>query len=565
MTGTSSQNPGPGQHSPSNGGDLPPPYAERTDPPKTEEKDASTHEKPRSEGAAGGVTPSKSSAELRPPQTARYLLGLEDDSEILRQAVGGHPPISPGPFEFELVCLRCWEYESECTCQSKWGKKSGKPTVAIRPSSLSATKKPYGQLPVPIRLVKRIGMRSAHLATGVAHSIWPVTCLGQIPVFSEDSLSILRSRALERAPDAKTFLKKVYPVAPLPEGTECACGCQETMCAQVALHHGLYNSSEDLARASTTSYTVEGRPGCDITMVRLGNGKTYIPSNNPYIAVTEIESAFEEDFLLCRAISHRMFNATNAAPVDRTKMLTWDGILSNLFEAVLTRTTYPYIGFLDMSLRQCVSTGVGARLVVRSENFGVGTGHLVMDIGPGTKVSKTGYETEGRISMRSNAYLDIINLSHPQSRSTGAGSMREKFSGDARVTIRDGWSQVKVDVSPEYPVFRMTSEVDSNRMGYGFLPPARPSMGRRCSGLCAIQKAEAVDYAGFAPPREEGKETTVYNLGKDAVPYMVVAQYAQVRERPLYFVNYDECMECTILHAPSGSIVAGPLPKVSLV
>ena len=547
MGGNSGQAPADEKRS-SSISDSPPPYTERSSASGSSHAPIVRDNKRLSE-VVDSLVSTDDYIKLQPPPTARYLLGLEDDFAKIRPVSGPNSIVDPSPFGFELVCLRCWEFQQECTCQTK-------PVVAIPPSSLSATKKPYGKLPVPVPLVKKIGMRDTHFASGIAHATWPLTCRGMIPIFSHDSLSVLRSRALERTPDARTFLDSTYPEVTATPGGECQCGCREITCAQVALRYDLYNKPKELARATSTSYTFKGRPNFGFMAVRLGNGKTCITTSAQGTPVTEIESDFEEDYLLCRRLSCIAW--TDSMPCDKTKLMPWDGVLSNVLDGVLSRVPNFYLNFYSIPARRYIGIADGARVVMRSESFGVGMGHLVMDL-----IEKP-YETfnlvEGSIPSVYGMPQDVLDTSDIRSASERAAPKREKSSSASQAPVGFGWDSLKLDVSSGDTRIKVTADSNANIIGKAIWHPIRPLKGQACSGLCA-KKTAAVDSVGFSPPRDQGKDTTVYILGTDAAPYVVVSQYAQTHKKGLYLVNYDECLACTILNVPKGSIVAGPLPR----
>lgn len=174
------------------------------------------------------------------------------------------------------------------------------------------------------------------------------------------------------------------------------------------------------------------------------------------------------------------------------------------------------------------------------------------------------YETvnlvEGTIPSVYGTPQDVLDTSDIRSPSTRAAPRREKSSSAAQEAVGYGWDPVKLDVSSGNTYIRVASDSQVSNIGKAIWPPKRPFRGQECSGVCA-RKSITVDSAGFSPPRDQGKDTTVYILGADAAPYVVVSQYAHTHKKELYFVNYDECLACTILHVPAGSIVAGPLPK----
>lgn len=527
--------------------DSPPPYTERPSTSGSRRARTARDNKRFSEGV-DSLAPRDDYIKLRPPPTARYILGLDDDSAHIKP-VGSSKEVDPLPFEFELVCLRCWEFQQECTCGSN-------PVIAIPPSSLSATKKSYGEYPVPVPIIKKIGMRDTHFASAVAHATWPLTCRGMIPIFSADSLSVIRSRALDRTPDARTFLDSTYQSVIATPGAECQCGCREIICAQVALRHDLYNKPKELARATSTSYTFKARPNFAFSAVRLGNGKTCISSSAPSTPITEIDSDFEDDYLLCRRLW--CIGWTDSMPSSKSKFISWDAVLSNILDGVLSRSPNHYLNFWTMTARRYIGLADGSRVVMRSENFGVGMGHLVMDL------KETPYGTfnqaEGSIPSAFGMSQYVLDTSDFRSPSTLAVPRREKSSAVAQAEVGYGWSSVKIDVSSGDIRLRVASDTNPNSVGKVISPPRRPFKGQACSGLCA-KKTITVDSVGFSPPTDQGKETSVYMLGNDAAPFIVVAQYAQNVKKEFYLVNYDECLACTILYVPRGCIVAGPLPK----
>lgn len=399
-------------------------------------------------------------------------------------------------------------------------------------------------------------MRDTHFASAVAHATWPLTCRGMIPIFSADSLSVIRSRALERTPDARTFLASTYqPVVATPGG-ECQCGCREIICAQVALRHGLYNKPKDLARATSISYTFEGHPSFAFSAVRLGNGKTFISSSAAGNYNAEIDSDFEDDYLLCRRLW--CIGWADFMPDSKNKLISWDGLLANVLDGILSRAPKHYLNFCTMTARRYIGLAEGSQVIMRSENFGVGMGHLVMDLKE--KPHDTFSQTEGLIPNAYGMPYDALNMSDFRSPSSLAAPKREKSSATAQAAVGYGWDGVKIDVSSGDIRIQVASETNPNSVGKAIWPPRRPFKGKSCFGLCA-KKSVAVDSVGFSPPTDQGKETSVYILSADAAPYVVVAQYAQHLKKEFYLVDYDECLACTMLHVPRGSIVAGPLPK----
>lgn len=407
-------------------------------------------------------------------------------------------------------------------------------------------------------------MQSTHLASAVIHAVWPVTCLGMIPIFSEDSLSVIRSRALERNPDAKCFLRILARHVSKVEGGECGCGCGERICAEVALQHGLYDRPEDLARATSTTYIVDGRPDRTWSVVQLSNGKSYITTK--YGGLTEIESSFEEDFSLCQALAylgwaHNQFRV----PEKREALLSWDAILIIMLEATLARIPNIQLNLQGMQLRRLVETGNGSRVLMRSEGFGVGAGYMVMDLKHGGQNPQVGYGTDESIpSYRRFNIGDLDKRDMFRSSSEGAAPGPKTLVANLTASAGVGWSDVTLGMNAGYPCFKVEPEPDLPGRERALWFPGRPLRGQVCSGRCKRDGNVMAHGAGFCPP-DEANDTTVYSLGRAETPYTVIAQYGYKHDKPMYFVGFNECTECTVLEVTRGSIVVAGLPEPFLV
>jgi hypothetical protein len=192
----------------------PPPYQEQEDHPR-HDKSGTTPEipppgyakaeaksAPTEKGKQAGVVGFDASKRPPIPATAVYLLQQgEESKKKLRATVDGFcgaPDL--GMFKFELVCLLCFEYETECLCSIS------NPKTTVDPWQISQIKKPKRSPRFLAKLATEIGDKPAHLSAAIAQSLWPAITCGMIPIFNDHSLVVLRSRALERTQDLKEIL-----------------------------------------------------------------------------------------------------------------------------------------------------------------------------------------------------------------------------------------------------------------------------------------------------------------------------------------------------------------------
>lgn len=221
------------------------------------------------------------------PSSAKDLLGLE---------------LSPIPYpqsryadsaalELGLICTRCYHFKSECECPS------GYATVAWPISRMLWAKKPYGEFPVPEWLAGTVGMRAAHIAAGVAKCFWPIMSLGMIPIFDNESLVLVKSRALDRCPDSREFMLRLLGPMTRYRHQKCSCGCEEAICSRAALRHNLYSHPNALEQATSTTYQIgEGSWTKTVTAVTLGNGITCLSERASDPVNVDTDSI--EDYLL---------------------------------------------------------------------------------------------------------------------------------------------------------------------------------------------------------------------------------------------------------------------------
>ncbi|PVH68188.1 hypothetical protein DL98DRAFT_232149 [Cadophora sp. DSE1049] len=477
--------------------------------------------------------------ELPLPPTARYMLGLEDDLPFQRQVCNPPALIDPALFEFEAACVRCFAFQSECECAS------GKPTSTLPLSELPLTRKPYGTFPTPPGLVTLIGMKATHVAASVANTLWPVISLGIIPIFTQESVALIRSRTIERTNDgtndAKEILTKMAKPISASKGAACNCGCRESICAQVALRHGLYEDPKALSKAESTTYTIGTD---DLTAVTLGNGKTCV--RGQFSALVDIDTDFVEDFMLARALLPRSWGNSHL-PSNRLAMLSWDELLDSVLVETLARRHECRIGYGYIPLKLTAKHPEGSRLVVRSESFGAGTGCMVLDLGPDDIKGFSEYEVLPPWCSAPNQFLHYIK----QAKQGGRSNYR-----DCTVApVGEGWGEITFAKNTRVPEFHLAVP-GALHLGV----PRHPRRGYNCTAKC--RKKVSAYCCGFSPPSKDPKETTVYILGNDPVPYLAVSQLSFQYGRLLYFVDHKACLGCTVLKAPRGSIVAGVLPRV---
>ncbi|KAK7229233.1 hypothetical protein V2G26_001403 [Clonostachys chloroleuca] len=184
-------------------GDLPPPYQARggislesshghssgdKPPPDYEKSNSGSLSRTTREAASIVITQS-----LRLiPETALYLLGKGGQSIRNRVEDDRADFLDPSIWKFELVCLGCFEYTTQCCCLS------GYPVISVEPGTLPNAKMPNKTFSYRAGLVRELGgQKPAYMASDVAHSLWPVICQWMIPIFDENRLVVLRSKALD--------------------------------------------------------------------------------------------------------------------------------------------------------------------------------------------------------------------------------------------------------------------------------------------------------------------------------------------------------------------------------
>lgn len=146
-----------------------------------------------------------------------------------------------------------------------------------------------------------------------------------------------------------------------------------------------------------------------------------------------------------------------------------------------------------------------------------------------------------------------------------SSAAKAKLQDCRQVSKGHGWGDTRLDRAAKYP---------SVQDRFGFFTrkaatlgnPGRPLPGKICTSKCKDKDRKILaNCAGFSPPDKDSNVTTVYVLGSDPLAWMVVSQYAYNHPRPLFFVSHRECLACTVLERPFGSIIAGSMPPVKLI
>ena len=499
------------------------------------------------------------------PPSATALLRIETNSnETIPSAaswlMGRRPPnysppryTDPASLELELVCAGCFSIESECDCLS------GHATTVLPISEMPWTKKPYGAFPVPEWLAGAIGMRAAHAAAGVASYCWPAMSLGAIPIFDKDSLAFVRSRALDRCPDAREFMLGLVGPITKHETQECSCGCQEAICSRVALRHNLYTSPGALEQARSTTYQIGKGSGLKTTTaVTLGNGITCLSGQE--FLLDDIETDFVEDFLLANALDPSWAPHDGHGVRRRSDMMSWDGVVNSwtvnmLLRCKNARNYHPF--FWNITTKGYSRHGNGCQFVVRSECLGTGIGVMVLDLPSNALDPQRGA-------------LPVVNLSpykgaHYLPQLDSLQRKGEYYDYNTAPAGQD-WDRLAIKMSGLYhPQFEHVSYASKSSHDFsariGAAGRAKP--GFKCTMSC--KNGVPAYCCGFMSPNSDTNKTTAYLISSNhSVAFLAVAEYAQELRKQLYLVNQRFCMGCTVLQAPLGSIVAGILPNVTL-
>jgi hypothetical protein len=480
--------------------DLPPPYGEhpnhRDDPPPEYDDE----KRPPINSDSKGKKPASGPIHHRPlPATASYLLGLDLDDTTKEFLGNPHPGVpDPAIFEFELACLRCFAYVPECRCPGDSHSSYGTPWhLAEYVKSIN----PEKSFTYPSTLSDRIGEKNAQLSALIAHGLWPAIVRGMIPIFSNNCLVVLKSRALDRATDPKEVLIKM----------------QTAFWTEIKEFENtnLTNMSDEKASRFYLSILPKPRPF----------GKSVHP----------------------RPASH----------------LSWDMVLDSLLNEVLSCDNFIRDRYEIVPTETIFAKGSRMRAVLRSENFGVGPGFLVVE-----------FDNDGleRQTVMKWGHSPVVSQEINSARVLRKGGFMSSDSkcqpqpGDlATSTSSAGWTGLSFDPSirsrdAHYLRLKKGRGLFTQRAVLGWW--RRPLPGKNCSGRCQEAKGGIkANFAGFAPPLTDLQRSTVYNLGPDPLPWLVVAQYACRHAKPLFFVSHEECAGCTILEAPQGSIIAAKLPQ----
>lgn len=539
--------------------DQPPPYEQTTaistpekscnsgsdapsfgEPPKPPESSTSvnstwaTFTRNRSKKPPPNLYISEDSLDFKLPPTARFLLGLQDDTDHLRKYRNPPCPVDPARFDFELVCLRCYQGSSRCGCISRT------PTTALRLAELPAIEAPYGTFHTPFSLIKRLGMRDTHLAAAVAGTFWPVISLGMIPIYDVDTFVMLTSRTIEQGASARAVVATMAKPVHRSTETLCCCGCRESICAQVAIRHRLYEDPDLLSKATATGYTIGT---VALTAVDLGNGTTCVIGEHQQ--PVDVNTDFLDDFFLLRALRSPSL-WTMHSPTKHETLPSWETVLAGLLAETLARAAEPYLLFDRTKLWSTNTHPEGERLVVRAELFGSGTGYMVLDKPAGAiKTSET-----NEMMPPYSYYLPV------QIRLSKASPNVHSTRRDCRTApVGEGWEHLSFEKQAPYPQFNVGKEAVTK---ISLLPPGRPLRGFPCTKKCSGKVL--ANCNGFTAPAET--ETTVYILGADPLPFLAVSQYSWELGKPLYFIDGRTCLGCTVTRAPAGSIIAGMLPEI---
>lgn len=483
----------------------------------------------------------------RLPPSAKDLLGLEPS------------PINPrsrymdsAALELELICTCCFCFESECDCPC------GYATTVLPVSCMPWTKKPYGAFPVPEWLASTISMRAAHAAAGVANCFWPVMLLGAIPIFDQDSLVLVRSRALDPCLDAREFLLGLLGGMTRYETQECSCGCQEAICSRVALRHNLYTNPGALEQAQSTTYQI-GEKGSITTAVTLGNGITCLSALNR--ALVDVNTDSVEDYVLISAMGSVKYGYT--ADGKWSSLISWDRVLNSWIITRLlwsqdVRAYNSYYSFsCDVTTMGFARYRNGYRFAIRSECFGTGTGIMVLDL-PSKAINSE------RVQQPTEAF-SALNGSHELFQ-LGARQKKGVYRDCTTAPPGRGWEELAIELDRTlYPEFVHPSLHRKAGFGYSTRIGAhvRPRPGFGCTMHC--KNGVRAYCCGFTIPSSDRNDITVYVIGVNhSVAFLAIAEFAQVMRKPLYLVGQKSCLGCTVLQATPGSIVAGILPGVTL-
>ncbi|CAH0045526.1 unnamed protein product [Clonostachys solani] len=543
-------------------GDLPPPYQARgvsseslhghssTDipPPDYGESNSGSHSRTTREAASVANTQSLNLV----PETALYLLGKGGHSIRKRVKDDRTDVLDPSIWEFELVCLVCFEYAPQCCCLL------GYPVISVQPDTLPNAKMPNKTFPYRAGLVQELGGQNpAHMASVVAHSLWPVICQGMIPISDEKRLVVLRSKTLDQAVDPKDILRLMRKPPSRSSAQNCPC-CGNLICEKVITRHGLRRNKEALRGATISTYTIRGR---SISAVRLINGKTCFDLKE--LGLIDMDTSAEEDFLFYCSVLPTFGLTSTSTRIKDPSLLNWDQMLVSLLQETLScergkPTRYEPVTATRFSYRDTVHA------VLRGENFGIGPGFIVLDWphrprAPSKPIVESGY-----------IMGHVMGINQPR-RAEKAGFFSTLISAqpvldDLPGSTRDGWKNLTFDTRESHtPTLKKASGFTSQRSPIGL--SKRPIPGVVCYQRCkATEKNKRIQahFAGFAPPAEGDEETTVYLIGDNAIRWLVVSQFATSRSQPLYFSNKSHCLGCTIAEAPRGSIIAASLPSVAL-
>lgn len=484
----------------------------------------------------------------RLPPSAKDLLGVEASPIPYPQSRYA----DSAALELELICIRCFHFESECECPS------GYATVVWTMSRTPWAKKPYGEFPVPEWLASTVSMRTAHIAAGVANCFWPIMSLGMIPIFDNESLVLVKSRALDRCPDSREFMLRLLGPMTQCRTQKCSCGCEEAICSRAALRHNLYSHPGALEQATSTTYQIgEGSWMKTVTAVTLGNGITCLSERASDLVNIDTDSI--EDYLLASVLDSLKIKYTTQGKW--SNLISWDGVLNSW---IITRLLWSK-GISHYSPFACKVTTKGAaeyrngcRLVMRSECLGTGTGVMVLDL-PINAVGPQRLQLPVATLPAHNASHLLLELGKLQK----DGQYRDCTTAPPG----QGWEQLSIQLNslphPEFlhPAYR-SDQVGLNltaRVG----ACGRPRPGFRCTMGC--KKGVRAYCCGFTSPSRDINEITVYVITVNhSVAFLAIAEYAQALQRRLYLVDQRSCIGCTVLQASPGSIVAGILPNVSL-
>lgn len=477
---------------------------------------------------------------LEIPLTARHILGVENENN-LRRPRWSSGIVDPSPFEFELVCLLCLGYASECSCAQ------AKPTTVMPLSALAGISKPWGTFPTPTPLAQHIGNRMTHRAGGVAHSLWPLMCLGMFPVFNRWGVSVLRSHALETTATSRELLVRMAaPTKALPE-RPCGCGCQQVICLQV---QGLYRGHpEAMTQATSVSYAMHDRI---ITVVRLSGNISYalMGCEKPF----PIDARSEREFIFACSLGNQaaVLKGWPCPPgVGSVPPWAWDGVVSAKAVEVLGRGPAGIIDFRGVPLLKVSEHKEGHRLVLAAENFGAGTGFMVMDLEPmpvGSPPPFLEHRFAKRNTIRSGtldkAVSSFLKSSRQAAPLVGGPPVPPTRRGRGGMNELGSWRDLKV-VSERHGLAVVWGHQHTLLES-----PARPRRGRKCTGLCKTGNGTA-------------RAQAVYMIEAEAMAYTAAAQLAAREHKQLVCVNEDECLRCTVASAPRRSLVTGPLPKMT--